>query len=347
MENKKRNFLKINILLLSFVFVCACGNDSKVINFPVKVKTFKVSEGSIQTGLDYSGTIEAGQDISLSFLAMGTVEQLNVREGDKVVKGQLLAKLNSASSLNALQIAKEKSAQAEDAFRRFLPMYEHGNLPEIKMVEIKTAKTQAELAVKIAQKNLEDCSLYAPETGFVSEKSIETGDNVIPGKTVMKLVTVDKVYAVISVPEKEIQKIKRGMDALVEISEDNVKKLKGKVADVGVSANILSRTYTVRIAVTNGKAEVLPGMLCNVYISGNERVSGIIIPATAVKIDESGNGCVYVVDSGTKKVHKQNVKTEGFRKGGIIISAGLKINDLIVSEGVQKLDDNTLIEYQD
>jgi hypothetical protein len=48
------------------------------------------------------------------------------------------------------------------------------------------------------------------------------------------------------------------MDALVEISEDDVKKLKGKVADVGVSANILSRTYTVRIAVTNGKAEVLP-----------------------------------------------------------------------------------------
>ncbi|MFA7073652.1 MAG: efflux RND transporter periplasmic adaptor subunit [Endomicrobiaceae bacterium] len=343
MKNKKNIFL----LLFCMAFMCSCGNGSTVTNPVFKVKIFKVSESSIQTGLDYSGTIEAGQDISLSFLAMGTVEQINVREGDKVSKGQLLAKLNGVSSLNALQIAKEKAAQAEDAFRRFQPMYEHGNLPEIKMVEIKTAKTQAELAVKIAQKNLEDCSLYAPETGFISEKNLEIGDNVIPGKTVMKMVNVDKVYAVISVPEKEIQKIKQGMIAYVEFSENNGIKLKGTVADVGVSANPLSRTYTVRISIMNNKTEALPGMLCNVYIENNKKVYGIVIPAAAVKIDESGSECVYIVDSVSKKVHKQNVKTEGFRKGGIIISSGLKINDLVVSEGVQKLDDNTLIEYRD
>lgn len=337
---------KISFFLFCLVFIfAACNNNGKTINVPLKVKTFQITSSSMQKGLYYSGTIAAGKDISLSFLAMGTVNNINVREGDKVVKGQLLAQLDSRSSQNALQIAQAKALQAEDAFKRFQPMYEHGNLPGIKMVEIKTGKNQAELAVKLAQKNLEDCSIYAPETGYISKRDIELGDNVIPGKTVLKIVTVDKVYAVISVPEKEIQKIKKGMDTTIELSEDSNNKLKGKVADVGVSADILSRTYTVRVLITNLKTDILPGMLCNVYIDQKTKTSQIIIPATAIKIDETGKECVYIVDLTSKKVHKQYVKSNGFREGEIIISSGLQLNDVIVSQGVQKLDDNTLIEF--
>ena len=338
---------KISFFLFSLVFIfAACNNNNgKTINVPLKVKTFQITSSSMQKGLYYSGTIAAGKDISLSFLAMGTVNNINVREGDKVAKGQLLAQLDSRSSQNALQIAQTKALQAEDAFKRFQPMYEHGNLPEIKMVEIKTGKNQAELAVKLAQKNLEDCSIYAPETGFISKRDIELGDNVVPGKTVLKIVTVDKVYAVISVPEKEIQKIKKGMGTTIELSEDSNNKLKGKVADVGVSADILSRTYTVRILITNLKTDILPGMLCNVYIDQKTKTSQIIIPATAIKIDGTGKEYVYIVDLTSKKVHKQYVKSNGFREGEIIISSGLQLNDVIVSQGVQKLDDNTLIEF--
>lgn len=337
--------LKIAGLFISGVLIfSACGNGVKKLENPLKVETFKITETAVKKGLYYSGTIEAGQNITLSFLTIGTVDKVTVREGDKVTKGQLLAQLDSQNSQNALQIAQAKASQAEDAFKRFQPMYEHGNLPEIKMVEIKTAKNQAELSVKLAEKNYKDCYLYAPATGFISERNIESGDNVIPGKTAMKFVTVDKVYAVISVPEKEIQKIKKGMDATVELSENN-NQLKGQVSDVGVSADTFSRTYTVRILMKNSNTDILPGMLCNVYISSNDKSSAIIIPATAIKIDETNQEYVYVVDINTKKVNKKYVKSNGFVQGGILISSGLDINDLIVIQGVQKLDDNTSVEF--
>jgi RND family efflux transporter MFP subunit len=258
-------FVNLSFLICLLFILAGCNNSSKIIEIPLKVETFKITEASAQKGLYYSGTVEAGKNITLSFLNIGTVESVYVREGDKVKKGQILANLNSQNAKNAMDMAKEKALQAEDAFKRFQPMYEHGNLPEIKMVEIKTSKNQAELAAKIAKKNYNDCYLYAPCDGFVSESNIEPGDNIIPGKTVIKIVSVDKVYAVISVPEKEIQKIKKGMDAEVEVSENEI-KLKGTVADVGVSADPFSRTYTVRILISNPTGEVLPGMLCNVYI---------------------------------------------------------------------------------
>lgn len=337
-------FVNLSFLVCLLFIFSGCKNSSKNIEIPLKVETFNITQTDLKKGLYYSGTIEAGKNISLSFLAMGTVETVNVREGDKVKKGQLLANLNSQNAKNAMDMTKEKALQAEDAFKRFQPMYEHGNLPEIKMVEIKTSKNQAELAAKIAKKNYNDCYLYAPCDGFVSERSIESGDNIIPGKTVIKIVSVDKVYAVISVPEKEIQKIKKGMDANVEVSENEI-KLKGKVTDVGVSADAFSRTYTVRILLANPASEVLPGMLCNLYILSNDVSSAIVIPATAVKVDEEGRECVYTIDSTSKKASKKYVKSNGFSQGGIIIVSGLQTGDIIAVSGVQKLDDNTLVEF--
>jgi len=337
-------FKNLSFLIFTALFFSGCGGGIKTIDIPVKIETFKITETAVKKGLYYSGTVEAGQNIDLSFLNIGTVDAVYVREGDKVKKGQLLANLNSQNAKNAMDMAKEKALQAEDAFKRFQPMYEHGNLPEIKMVEIKTSKNQAELAAKIAEKNYSDCYLYAPCDGFISERNIEPGASIIPGKTAIQIVRVDKVYAVISVPEKEIQKIKKGMDGEVEVSENEI-KLKGKVTDVGVSADVFSRTYTVRILIANKAGEVLPGMLCNVYVLSNDVSSAVVIPAAAVKVDEEGKECVYVIDSVSKKASKKYVKSNGFTQGGIIIVSGLEAGDIIAASGVQKLDDGTLVEF--
>ncbi len=337
-------FVNLSFLVCLLFILAGCKNASQTIEIPLKVEVFKISKTDFKKGLYYSGTVEAGKNISLSFLNIGTVESVYVREGDKVKKGQLLANLNSQNAKNAMDMAKEKALQAEDAFKRFQPMYEHGNLPEIKMVEIKTSKNQAELAAKIAEKNYNDCYLYAPCDGFISERNIEPGDSIIPGKTAIQIVSVDKVYAVISVPEKEIQKIKKGMEAEVEVSENEI-KLKGKVTDVGVSADAFSRTYTVRILISNQAGEVLPGMLCNVYILSNDVSSAVVIPAAAVKVDEEGRECVYTIDSVSKKASKKYVKSNGFSQGGIIIISGLESGDIIAASGVQKLDDGTLVEF--
>ena len=333
----------ITPIILLFPLLSGC-NKQPIAETPIKVKAFQLGINSNQTKLYYSGTIEAGKNIALSFLTMGTVAEVLVREGDRVKNGQLLARLDCRSNKDAFQIAQEKAKQAEDAFNRFKPMFEHGNLPEIKMVEIRTAKTQSELAVKMAEKNVEDCSVRAPEDGIVSDRSIEPGDTVIPGKTAMKLVAVDKIYAIISVPEQEIKKIKRGLPAEIVLSGQDNARMEGKVSDVGVVADPLSRTYMARVLVNNADTKALPGMLCSVYMARGAGAAHVVIPATAIKMDGENKQFVFVVDPSSRRVRKIAVTSSGFRESGVMISSGLQGNELLVREGVQKLDDNMMVE---
>ncbi len=316
----------------------------------------------------YSGTIEAQRSIPLSFLALGTVSEVNVREGQQVLKGEVLAKLDCQSNENALKMAEAKSKQAEDAFRRFEPMYKNGNLPEIKFVEIETGRDEAALSLKMAAKNAADCSIVAPESGLISERAVEPGSSAMPGRAALKLVTVDQVYAAISVPEGEISKIKPGVRAEVEIAalrEDRYSatgdsragtlpvspkwisagngRFRGVVTDSGVSANPFARTYNVRVLLNNPGRRILPGMICGVYISGSSRSKLALVPSTAVSLDESGQQYVYVAEPGAASVRKRIIKTSGFANGGILVSSGLAAGEQVVSAGVQKLSDGALI----
>lgn len=338
-----------NICLTVFIcaiilVLCACSKQSAPQEAPVKVKLYTVSEGE-DVGLFYSASIDADKNINLSFLTVGTAAQINVREGDSVKKGQLLAQLDCISNQNSLQITQAKAQQARDAFNRFYPMYKNGNLPEIKMVEINTNLTQADLAVKLAQKSVEDCSIIAPANGMISKRDIENGDNIIPGKTVLQLVTLGKVYALISVPEKEIHQIYKGQKATVQLTaQKEGESFDGIVTDVGVSADPLSRTYAVRVKINNPKGQLLPGMLANVYLQTKDKnENAFVIPATALKQDGDGAQYVFIFNPQTKRVSKQIVQTGDFRTGGVFVQ-GLSEGQQIVAQGAQKLEDNSLAE---
>lgn len=354
------------ILILSIIPFTACGPKSAQ-QEPIRVELAQAVSVNRSAAANYSGTIEAQKSIPLSFLTLGMVSEVNVREGQQVQKGELLARLDCQTNENALRMAEAKSKQADDAFRRFEPMYKNGNLPEIKMVEIETGRTEAALALKMAAKNAADCSITAPENGIISDRSVEPGSSAIPGKPALRLVVVDHVYAAISVPEAEISRIKPGMRAEIEIAalQENREqysgdgrgttlqlpatalahggRYKGIVTDSGVSANPLARTYNVRVLVNNPGRKILPGMICNVYLSSRGLSKFTLVPATAVSMDEAGQTFVYVAGASDKLARRRLVQTAGFAQGGILISRGLAEGETVVSVGVQKLTDGALV----
>jgi len=336
---------------------CA-GKKTEAAPIAVRLESVRAVSGSAASY--YSGTIEARNSIPLSFLTVGTVSAISVREGQAVEKGQPLGTLDCQNNQSALRMAEAKNEQAQDAYRRFEPMHKNGNLAEIKMVEIETNRTQAEQALKLAQKSVADCVITAPASGIISRRDAEPGSSAIPGKPVLRLDSVDQVYASVSVPEAEIAAIKAGSWAEVEISALNppdnepdrgtefrdspaATRLRGVVADAGVSADPLSRTYSVRVLLNNPKRRILPGMLCSVYLTGQRRAAIALVPATAVSVDEAGRQFVYVAEQGNTVARKRVIRTAGFANGGILVSGGLSGEEKVVFEGVQKLTDGARI----
>lgn len=295
--------------------------------------------GKIQ--LAYSGVVEAKKTTALSFATMGTVTEIFVDEGQSVSKGQLLAKVNSSNAQNAYQAAIAQQQQAEDAYKRLKPMKENGTLPEIKWVEVETGVEQAKATVAIARKGISDSNLYAPESGVIGKSNVQAGMNVMPATTVLELLNIQSVYVKIPVSENEISLFKKGETAQITINAIG-ETVTGTIKEIGVTADILSHTYPVKIEVQNTTGDIKPGMICSVQTAAQDKHSGWLVSNKALQKDINGNQFIYVEESG--KAVKIPVQTIDLLDNKVLIQGDVPLNANIIISGQQKLSNGTSVK---
>lgn len=339
-----KRFWNAIIVLLTLVMIIGCKSNQSTegaeTGIKVKVEPVKIIDEKPNY---YIGTIEETVSVPLSFLTTGTVERVLVNEGQSVRKGQLLAILKGQSAEDAYQIALAKEKQAQDAYDRLNDVHSKGSLPEIKFVEIGTALAQAKASERLAKKNVDDCRLVAPSDGFIGKRSIEPGANIIPGNTVLTLVKIEKVYVNIAVPEKEISKTQMGQQAEITVSALDDARFTGEVVEKGVVANPISHTYNVKILIDNKELKLMPGMVCQTVISNNTSVTSLVVDPQAIQVTGDGNKYVFLASSKSRLPIKRMIQTGGLKNEGIIVSNGLQVGDSVITEGYQKIDENTNI----
>ncbi len=336
----------INYLAVAGIFVLASclhkvkeqtAEKNNVINVETEQPTNYT--GVIQSA--YSGLVEAQKTTALSFATMGTITEVFVEEGQAVSKGQLLAKIDATNAQNAWQAALASQQQAEDAYRRMKPMKENGTLPEIKWVEVETGLAQAKSAVAIAQKGISDCNLYAPASGVIGKKYVQAGMNVAPATTALELLNIQSVYVKIPVSENEISLFKKGETAQISINAIN-KTITGTVKEIGVSADVLSHTYPVKIEVHNPAGEIKPGMICSVQTTAQDNRSGFLISNKALQKDVNGGQFIYVEKNGQSE--KISVQTIALIDNKVLIQGEMPQNANIIISGQQKLSSGTSVK---
>jgi RND family efflux transporter MFP subunit len=343
--NKKLIFKGLATILILWFTGC---NENKVPTSAsgegvlVKVQEIKPSNEDHQN--DYVGIVEESISVPVSFLTNGQVTKVYASEGQKVKKGQLLAELNSSNYQSMYQISRSKEKQAQDAYKRLSDLYKKESLPEIKYIEVQTGVEQARSATQIALKNLNDCKLYAPMTGIIGARSIEIGMSIMPTVTVFKLVKIDKVYVKISVPENEISKMKAGQKAQISVTALDNEKFEGTIEEKGVMANPLSHTYDIKIALSNPKEKLMPGMVCKVTTHNNNSTDQVVVPSNVIQIDKAGKKYLFITDANTKKVMKRYVTVGTPYRNGVIITTGLQAGDQLIIEGYQKVSENSSIQ---
>lgn len=334
--------------LLALMVAAGCGEKKAVqAPAPVSVKTMVVGSGRGDGGQGYSGTIEEEDGSSLSFATMGTVESINVGEGQFVSRGQLVGVLNSTTARQAYASAVAQREQAADAQSRMKMLHDNGSLPEIKWVETQTQVKQAQAAEQIARKSLADTRLYAPYSGYVTKKLVEAGANVGPGVPVVQLVRIDRVKVKISVPEEEIARVRQGMALSVRVPALGGRVFQARVTEKNVAADALSRSYEVKALIANASHQLLPGMLAEVDVPGAEPSAAaaagqVLLPAGIVQLDEQNRTFVWTVAGGKAR---QTFITTGPGEGDkVSVVAGLHAGDRVISEGQQKVSSGMAVK---
>lgn len=338
----KRNYLPAALFLAMTVTGCQNKESEEKNSQQVKVEVMTVTEegSSLSTGR-YSGTAEEENGTPLSFSVSGTVQTLEIHLGQRVTSGQLIATLDPTSMQSSYNAAKASLGQAMDVYNRMKALHEKGSLPEIKWVEAQSRLDQARSMEEIAAKKLHDCKLYAPYSGVISKKSIEVGQNVMPGTPVAQLVTASRLKVKIAVPETEIAAVTLGQQAKIQVPALEGRVLTGIVEEKGIVANPLSRSYDVKIRVKDAADGLMPGMVTEVSLLSTEvqTVSRCVIPAHIVQLDEYNNNFVWVNDNG--RATKRVIRCGGFTADGVTVFSGLNAGEQIIVKGQQKVCEGT------
>lgn len=344
MKTTKILIYSLLITAVSFLQGCADnGGQENIINSEISVEVDKIKLTDGSETIAYSGTIEESESFPLSFSSLGTVAKVLVSEGDFVKKGQLLAVLKDDTYQNTYEMALATLKQAEDAYSRLKPMYDNGNLPEIKFVEVQSGLQKAQAAATIAKRNLDDCKLYSPINGIVGKRSIEPGMSApLPNLASIKIVKTEKVFAEVSISENEISLVQKGDKAIINIAALNNTKFTGTVEEIGVLADPIAHTYKIKIGIQNKTRQIKPGMICEVMLNKTLGTQSLYVPSRAVLIDEQGRNFIYTIEEKNTAV-KKYVTLGKLLKNGVEISGDINKDNLVVTTGYQKLVDSSKV----
>lgn len=334
---RKLIFLDMTAWVACAALAAACSRQPVATPRPVKVKTMQAQRQTVADGQVYSGTVEETAGTALSFAVSGTVTQVCVHEGQRVAKGTLVAVLDETTLRDAHAATEAAKEQAEDAYRRMKQLYEAGSLPEIDWVEVQSNLKQAQSAERMARKQLDDARLYAPFAGVVSQKTVEVGQNVMPGMQVAKLVTVRRVKVNVAVPESEISHVKVGQAVVVTVPALGDRVFVGKVTEKGIAAHPLSRTYSIKAEVDNASGDLLPGMIGNMQIATSASAMHYVLPSSVVQTDEHNRHYLWLAEKG--KAVRRPVVLGTLLPEGVVIASGLAEGDWVIVEGQQKISE--------
>lgn len=253
--------------LVGSIVLTGCSEQKKKTEkTPVKVETLTVGSNANGETNDYVGTIEEKTGSTLSFELGGNITSIRVDEGDKVSRGQTLATINPTTLKEAHKSALATLHQAQDAYRRFLPLHKAGTISDIRWVEIESKLEQAKAAEGIARQQLTHSTITAPFSGVIASKEADLGTYVLPGQPVLKLADVTNVNAKISVPEAEISHLHIGDKVRITVAALGNAEFIGAISEKGIDANPISHTYEIKVGIANSQRRLLPGMVCNAKV---------------------------------------------------------------------------------
>ena len=332
------------ITALSALLLIGCGNKKaqKQTFDPIIPVEISVIEQSNDNSLrNYVGTTKSEMELPLSFPLGGKLTGIYVKNGQHVKKGTVIARVDATSAKSIHDAALATLNQAEDGYNRLKQVHDEGGIPDVRWVQMETDLEKARQTEITARKHLNECTLIAPQEGFISMDKHTTGENMLPTTPFCRIIDMNKMIVEFSVPEKEIGIIQIGDKAEASFPGLNNLSKTLEIIDKSFVSNPMGHTYTIKAKVPVENKDILPGMVAKIKLSLSE-ASGIVVPSSCVLTMPEGAD-VWTVKNG--KAYRRNIKVGGFVKNGVVVESGLESSDTIITVGYQKLYNGAKVSF--
>lgn len=354
--------IRILSILCLFMLISSCKEEKPAEEILRPVKYTEVSFLGGDKARIFSGTAKTEKIINLSFRNTGIITLLDMKLGQQVKKGQLLAKLDNVQSRLSYESAIESKNSAESQMNtsklnlnRVRTLYEKGSSSlsdyEAAKNSYRTAVASFESSkrsVAIQQEQIRYGYLYAPEDGAIAAVNSEVDENVSPGQTIGVLNAGSAIEIALGIPESVINDVKKDMEVKVTFTAiDNI-TFKGIVSEVAPALNQNTSTYPVRITIVDPDERIKSGMAANVnfeFVDEDVSKKELIIPASGVGEDANGR-FVFLIEGNDNiyQVKKQPIEIGDLTPDGFEVTSGLQAGQKIATAGLQTLLDGQKVK---
>ena len=330
--------------VLCVALATGCGGDEESVEATTtqvaikatNVAALTLAPDSLTQISRYPASVEAWRDVQLSFLESGPVSQILVDLGDRVSKGQLLARLHT-SLLNAALI----EAEAGEKFHRYnygksKQLYDDGTISERDLLQAEYDYSRSKSNLATVKQRLENSTLLAPFDGEVAARMMEVGHLVGPSQPAMHLVQWDRVKMRGWVSETDIADYTVGRAVEVTLDALPGRVFKGEVGRVGPAADLKRRVFPIEVHIDNDDGVLRPGMVGKLIIRRRTYEDVLVIPREAIVSRDTGP--VAFVVEGDVVTSRELVLGPG-QGNRVIAESGLKPGDRLVVAGARDLID--------
>ncbi|MFL6717104.1 MAG: efflux RND transporter periplasmic adaptor subunit [Burkholderiaceae bacterium] len=340
-------YLAMAGLALSLV-LAGCSKPVEKVEEVRPVRAIKMAAANSRTVAQFSGEIRARYESRLGFRVAGKIVSRKVDVGAMVKRGQLLMQLDpqdlqlAQSQANAalgaaesnLDLAKAELARYKDLREKNFVSQAVLDSKETAFRAARATYDQAVATLRTQRNQTGYGNLVADVDGVVTGIDAETGQVVAAGAPVVRLAQLGEKEVVISIPEDQVDALRKVSDVTVRTWANPDEALPGKLRELSPVADTATRTYTAKISLPKAPEDVRLGMTAYVTFSANGENPMLKVPLTAL-VQNQGASAVWVVENGT--VRLAPVQIAGASGNEMLVASGLSPGQVIVTAGVHLL----------
>ena len=298
--------------------------------------------------LDIQGDVNTKENMLIQPEMPGSLVELNVKAGQRVNKGQVLARTDDSGLSQQVASLENQYAFAKTTFERQKNLWNQKIGSEMQYLQAQTQMISAQRGVAQIKAQLSKTIIKAPFSGVIDEVFIEKGQVVAPSaQGLMRIVNLSNMYVSTSIPETYIGKLKIGTQVDVFLTSLG-KTYKGKVRQIGSFLNPSNRSFGIEVSVPNPDNLLRPNQVAKLKIVDYVSQNSVVIPSNIIQEDSEGNKFVFIATqiNGKTGIAKKAIVKLGKSSGNVTeIIDGLAAEDVVVTEGANAISEGMKLNF--
>ena len=326
----------------------AIAKKDTLIKLPL-ITTIVAKEEVFNHYLELQGNVKTKQNILVYPEMPGVLKSIVVKEGQNVVKGQLLATIDDGGLSNQVAQLEATTELAKTTYERQKSLWEQKIGSEIQFLQTKTNYEAQKNTLNQLKSQLSKATIRAPFTGVIDEVLKEPGTVIAPGQgsEVFRIVNLNNMYIEAEVPERYIANVTKNKEVIVEFPVLGT-SISSTIHQVGSFINPNNRTFRIEVPVNNKSGNVKPNLTAKLQINDYTAATAILIPQSIISENAAGEQFVYALknkNSNNEAIAERLIIKTGKTQGNFIeILENLPVGTEIIKEGARRVNNGQTVK---